>query len=115
MIKTFTIHIEPDGTYHATSGQRETEEDRIFQLRAKNMTYGKIAQELGIMPHKVQTICNDRHFRLCIQLAKTFDELAKLNYPAKKTEKNLEMQLGWSADGIQLMKEVFYGNKHDVV
>jgi len=113
MIKTYTVHVEPDGTCFATSGERETEEDRIFQLRAKKMTYEKIAQELGIMPHKVQTICNDRHFRLCIQLAKTFDELAKLNYPAKKTEKNLEMQLGWSASGIQLMKEVFYGHKND--
>ena len=66
------------------------------------------------MPHKVQTICNERHYGLCIQLAKTFDELAKLNYPAKKTEQNLEMQRDWSADGIKLMKEVYYGNKHDV-
>ena len=47
MITTYTIHVEPDGTYHATSGQRETEEDRILQLRAKNMTYGKIAPRVG--------------------------------------------------------------------
>jgi len=84
MNKTYTIHIDPKGLYKISTGEEETEKDRILALRRKKMTYEQIASELNIKTHYIQAACNDEYYVLSRQIAEGISQLRVLGLSYKK-------------------------------